>query len=270
MSQEAHEASTVDWDEDFKPKEEKSSGGNEDRVNHEWLKYSEPGEYHLRLIGNAIKYLKHRDPPFNFRSRVITHPSYKGEDKAWAAKFYPSKFFAMFCIDRRDGSIKILDRSSKFFEAISNYKKDNDSEPGAQSAPDFIVTVKIPKNSKGEYIRFKTEYSVRVKSQKNDLTEDECTLAKKMCHKVTDKDGKEVSQLQIIFRSTPLDKINERWDALSPEDQIKKEREEPAKEQVKEETTSMEAESTAEVDVPVAESSDDTDDLFGSDEKTAF
>tara|TARA_R110000824_G_scaffold12226_7_gene53609 strand:- start:36685 stop:37503 length:819 start_codon:yes stop_codon:yes gene_type:complete len=271
----SQEAQTADWVDDFKPKEEGSGNiGNSDRVKHEWLKFSGPGEYKVRLIGNAVKYLKH-GKPFNFRDRVITHPDYKSEDPAWQAKFWPRKFYAIFCIDRRDGSIKILDKSHKFFEAISNYKKDNDAEPGSADAPDFIIDVKWPADKdhpNGNKAR--AEYSVRPQMKTNKLTEEEVTLAKSKCHKVKDHEGNEVSQLQIIFRSSPLSKIQDLWEALPDEAKIKEERkdENASTTQVKENTSSMEAEAKPEVkpEAPVAESASEADDLFGADESTGF
>ena len=266
----SHEAEKGDWIDDFAPRQA-SGGDNNNRV--EWMKFPEPGEYRVRLIGNPVKYLKHNDPPFPFPQRIITHGTYKAEDPAWQAGFYPSVHFAIFVLDRADGKVKVLDRSKKFFKPISNYKKNNDIDPGGREAPDFVITVEWPadeKNPKGNKRR--ANYTVGALAKQNTFTEEELVLVKEKCAKVeiNGEEGEEkvkVSPLQIIYKSAPLDKIIEAWDALPDESKVKKEYEaDKADTPVadKADTSSMEEEAE-----PKAETAED-DGLFGSDEETGF
>ena len=275
-----------DWVDDFAPRKDGGGKGNDDRPKLEWMKFPEPGDYSVRFVGNPVKYLKHNDPPFPFKNRVITHGSYKENDPAWQAGFYPSPFLAIFVIDRKDGGIKILDKSKKFFKSVSDFKKNEDIDPGGREAPDFVITVEWPEGNKR-----RAKYSINNRMKPAPFSNEEIEKIRSICVPVEMKDEDtgetvKVSRLQLVYRSTPLEKIIEAWEALPEESKIKKEWEgndaksdakaeskadskvvsKPAKAAVAEKpsTKSMEEEVTA------ASTEDDDSDLFGDDEDASF
>jgi hypothetical protein len=245
-----------EWDKDFV----KDENGKEERSNDQrlpFMKFEGPGTYTLRLVGSYVKFLRHWQP---FTGRVITHPSYKGSDPAWNAKFYPRLTYAMHVIDRADGQLKLLEKGSSLFEQFSAYKTVNDINPGSKDdGPDWVITVEWPKTKihpKGN--KMQAKYKATAKVKPSPITEEEMEMINKS--KISLKD---------FYQSTPLEKIVEMWEALPDEAKIKKERDLDAADDKgsKEETKSP----TKPVDEEVT-TGDDDDGLFddGDDDSTTF
>jgi len=185
-----------DWMKDF-AKKEGSSGGGASRNKIEWIKFDKPGKYPVRLIGKYVEYLKHYKP-FPFGTRLISHPSYKGKDPAWAAGFYPGTSYAIHIIDRADGKLKILDKGRKLFECFFDYGTANGIDPAGKDAPNFVIKVEWPNGNKKL-----AKYSAVAAGGACPLTAEEIT---------TVKAGR--ANLGQIYRATPLEKILEAWEAV--------------------------------------------------------
>ena len=191
------EAMEGDWATDFNKREGSNDNNQpENREKLPFLDHKEPGSYLVRLVGKYVTYLTYFEP---FRGkRVITHPSYKGKDPAWNAKFYPQKKFAIHVIDRKDGKLKILDASKTLFECFKNYLDTNNCDPTGKTAPDFSIIVKK--------IGGKKSTSAMPAGEKNTLSKEDIDmiLAKKV-------------DLKRIYKPKPLETIQKMWDEL-PED----------------------------------------------------
>ena len=195
------DAAYGNWDEDYPDKPENNNGDQKQAV---WMKFDKPGSYTIRLVGKYVTYFRHWKP---FSERVITHPEYKSQDPAWKAGFSPRKGHAIHIIDRSDGQVKILDKSNAFFRNFHDFKKINEIDPASKDeAPDFVVQVEWPNNNKRQ-----AKYKVVPKQKASPLTDEE--IAKL-------KEGQ--FNLKVIYKTTPLEKIKELWDQLSPEARIPK------------------------------------------------
>ena len=190
------------WDDDFKSsKDNNSNGGNgTERRKAQFMMFKESGNYEVRFVGAYVRFLRHW-MPFDKKDRIITHKDYKGKDPAWNAGFYPRKTFAIHVIDRKDQKLKILEKGSQIFEALYRFKTANNINPAGKDAPDFVITVEIPKNDPRA-----TKYSVTAKAAMSPLTDKELEMIKTEFYPLGD-----------IYRTTPLEKIKELWDKL-PED----------------------------------------------------
>ena len=100
------------WDDDF-------ASTKDDRSNDRKLRYiafDAEGDVDIRLVGSYVTFLQHWSPPFDKPMR--THKEYEAEDPAWQAGFKPRMQCAIHVIDRRDGQLKILQKSWTFFKAF--------------------------------------------------------------------------------------------------------------------------------------------------------
>jgi len=244
------QANTGDWDSDFPTDEEKKERKESKNFKKtEWMKFPKPGSYTIRLAGKFVKYLRYGDVPFGRGVRVITHPSYKGEDPAWEAEFYPRESFAIHIIDRADGKVKILDKGNSIFKAFAKYKKVNDVNPAGKDGPDFVIDVEWPSGDK-----MQAKYSVTPKAKPAPFTAEEIELIKS-----------NLAPLHEIYKSMELVKIKELWSALPDEAKKPKQRED--KEGVKAPAAKVEVKTTP---APVIEEKmeaapAENDDLFGND-----
>ena len=181
-----------DWVADFKDK-----GDNNSKGRIEWMKFDKPGKYKVRLVGKYVKYLKHFRP-FGKGHRILTHPSYKKEDPAWQAGFYPATTFAIHIIDRADGKVKLLDKGRKIFECFFDYGTANNINPAGPEAPNFEIKVEWPGGNK-----MRARYSAVAAGGAAPLTDEEKELIR-------------TSHVELghIYRATPLEKIKEAWEAV--------------------------------------------------------
>jgi len=196
------------WDEDFKEKEQSTDTGENSKV--PFMKFQEPGQYRIRLIGGHVKFLRHFNP-----ISAITHADYKDRDPAWKAGFYPGKRYAIHMIDRKDGKLKILERGNGLFQNFANFSAIHGINPAGKDSPDFIIVVKIPIDPKTKKPnKYNTEYHVEAARENSPLTAEEIEMYK--ANKVP---------LQEIFKAAPLEKIQELWDKLPEEARIPKKKE---------------------------------------------
>jgi len=248
-------AENGNWDEDFAPKSE-STQSSDDQRRVDWMKFEKPGEYRVRLAGNFVKFYRWWSP---FTTRLITHLSYKDEDPAWNAGFWPRKTFAIHVIDRGDtdaehetGKLKILEKGSSIFEAFASYKRINKVNPAGKSGTDFVIEVEWPDGNKRQ-----ANYKVTPVMQVSEWTEKEVAMIKE-----------EHVNLKKIYAPSPIEKIKEAWDGLPDDAKIPPKRD--GDKTVTSETTPAPAAPTPTPPVETVSVSDD-DDLFGdNDESTGF
>lgn len=230
------DAALGNWDEDF------NNNYNADN-RPVYMQFPEKGDYRVRFVGQPVSFSKFGDP-FDFKDRVIVDPAVKDEVPATKAGFYPRSYYAIHLIDRRDGALKILEKSKMFFNPIASFKKTNNIDPGGiNEGHDFTISVDWPGKNKRQ-----TKYSIQPCLSPSPLTEEEKKMAKEKHW-----------NLKKLYASTPLAKIKELWDALPEEAKIPKSKEEsespraPANESVNES-----------VNEPANEGfGEDNDDLFG-------
>lgn len=242
-----------DWLTDFN-KKEGDSGNNSPKNKIEWLKFDKPGKFKVRLIGKYVIYKKHYKP-FGNGARVITHKSYKNEDPAWKAGFYPMDSFAIQVIDRSDGKLKILDKGRKLFEYFFDYGTANSINPAGPQAPNFEIKVEWPNGNKK-----RAKYSAVASGGPAPLTDEEKQMV--VANKVS---------LGQIYRATPLEKIKQLWEAV-PEQYRVPQRDEEDDDGGKTSTKSSPKTETVATPPPAMEESmekapAEDDDLFGDNKK---
>jgi hypothetical protein len=191
------------WDEDFKESTEEKK---EDTNKADYMKFDEPGDYRVRLVGSHVKFLKYWQP-FN----AITHPDYikEGVDPVRKAGFYYDQRYAIHVFDRQDeNKLKILDRGNQIFKKFAKYKAISQGvDPAGKEAPEFIITVEMPKDKKtGKYIKRQTKYQVMPDSKVTPLTEEEIQTYKENRWPLKD-----------LYKATPLEIIQKLWNDL-PDD----------------------------------------------------
>ena len=248
-TEEAVNAATGNWDEDFK-KEEKAATNNGERPNYKkipFMSFPKPGKYQVRLVGKHVKFLKHWQPlSETVKYPIITHPTFKGQDPAWKAGFYPSERYAIHVIDRADGQVKVLEQGKALFSKFAEYKEVNQVSPAStQNGPDFVITVEWSGGLKSS-----AKYSATATAKITPLTEEE--MAKVSAARIV---------LEERYKTTPLSKIIELWNSLPEEKKIKKERENktaPATAPAPQRRTEVIAEN-----MPEAQA--EKDDMFGDD-----
>lgn len=247
MSEEKNEfaAAKGDWDSSFPTNEERAAQRNEKRT--EWMKFPKPGTYQVRLVGPFVEFHRH-NKPFD-GERVITNIKYKEQDPAWQAGFYPRQTFAIHIIDRADGKLKILEKGNSVFRAFSTYKKVNDINPAGKEAPDFSINVEWPDGNK-----FQAKYTVTALAKIKGLSDEEVALW---------QSGK--APLNEIYKSTPLAKIQELWDALPEEKKTPPKKEDPKAPAAAAPKAKAKVEAKLEESMPSAPA--ENDDLFGASEK---
>ena len=184
-----------DWVADFTKKEGSGEGKGKGRI--EWMRFEKPGKYKVRLVGKYVKYLKHYKP-FGKGVRIITHPSYKSEDPAWKAGFYPGNTYVIHMIDRTDGKLKLLDKGHRLFECFFDYGTANNINPAGPDAPNFEIKVEWPNGNKN-----RAKYSAVASGGPAPLTPEEKELIK----------ANHV-ELGLIYRASSLTKIKEAWEAV--------------------------------------------------------
>ena len=244
------------WD-DFELNNNNGDNGSGDLRKARYITFKKAGDYKVRLVGSHVKFRRHWQP-FAKGARIITHPSYKDDDPAWAAGFYPKETFAIHVIDRRDGELKILEKGKSVFGAFAEYKRLSGVDPAGKEGPDFNIKVDI---KDPEDLR-STSYTVTPLGGPTPLTDDEIKMAKD-----------NVWPLNKMYKSTPLDKIKEEWEKV-PEDKRTPPKRESKDEKSKDEKSKDEkskdeksgASSEAKPDAKIEESetaSEGDDDLFG-------
>lgn len=237
-----------DWDTDFKSKDQNNNnpngGAGGERRKTNYIKFDKPGVYQVRLFGKFVKFYSHWQP---FDRKVITLKEWSKEDPATVAGFYPRQTWAIHVIDRADGAVKVLEKGKKIFECFANYKMVNNINPAsATEAPDFQIKVEWPKGNKRAAV-----YSVTALAKASPLTKEEIEKCKA-----------EKYPLEAIYKTTPLEKIKELWDALPEEKKIK-----PADEEEGTQTSSKAKatppKKTEVIAEPMEEAPATKDDLFG-------
>ena len=254
------QANEGSWDTDFPPETEnqggeKSKGGNNSGKGRlPYMKFDKPGEYTVRLVGKHVKFQRHWKP---FTERVITDEAYKGKDPAWNAGFYPRETFAIHIIDRADGQLKILEKGRSLFKCFAREKAVNEIDPAGREGSDFVITVAWPNGNK-----MQATYQANAKKKASPFTEEE--IANFKAKKAPLKD---------MYSSTPLEKIQQLWDALpdsekvAPKKEAKGSKESKVTEAAVEEAPAPKIEESM-PEAPAEKSKDE--DLFGDDEENKF
>ena len=203
-------ANTVNWDEDFN-KEERKTEGESKKV--DFMAFPEPGIYTIRLVGPAVKFHRHWDPftLVNKKARIFASEAEKDQNLAWKAGFWPRLTYAIHVFDRKDGNkLKVLEKGKSIFDVFANYKKVNDIKPSDPvEAPEFVIEVIWPGNDKRQ-----ADYKITPKAKTAPLTNEE-----KEAYKANH------TNLADYYKSTPVDKINEEFNALPEELKIFKKKE---------------------------------------------
>lgn len=241
-----------DWMADFTKKEGESKGNGGNRGKIEWIKFDKPGKYKVRLVGKYVKYLKHYKP-FGVGARIITHPSYKKDDPAWQAGFYPGDAFVIHVIDRADGKLKLLDKGRKLFECFFDYGTANNIDPAGKDAPNFEIKVEWPNGNKK-----RAKYSAVPSGGPAPLTAEEKEIVR--------ANHVELGQ---IYRASSLEKIKEAWEAVPEQYRVPKREDDegneiPAKTPAKAKATPT---TPPAIEENMSAAPAEEDDLFGDDKK---
>lgn len=236
------------WDEDFKQDENsgQNQGKQSDRPKTLYMDMTKPGKYMIRPVGPHIKCRKLFKP-----YRATLQDSDRDSDPAWGAGFFPSRRYAINVIDRADGKLKVLEKGASVFKHFANYKATVGKNPSdAKEGSDFVVTVTIPKGPNGEPNKLKTEYLV-MPIRETPLSKEEADMIR----------SQKLWPLTEIYKSTPLEKRQEMWNALSEEAKIA-----PKKTESDNEDSGSNSRPAPKVSQPVEETMDnapaDSDDLF--------
>jgi hypothetical protein len=248
------------WDEDFKTKEQIAGEAAESK-RLDWIRFDKPGEYRVRLCGNFVRFYRWWSP---FATRLITHLSYKDEDPAWNAGFWPRKTFAIHVIDRGDvddqhptGKLKLLEKGASIFEAFANYNRINKVNPASQAGPDFVIEVEWPNGNKRQ-----ANYKVTPVMQVSEWTDQEIEMIKS-----------DHADLKKIYAPSPLEDIKSAWDMLPDDAKIPPKRDgdgysDDTTKVAQASTKTTSPEPTPEIKEAKTASSDD--DLFGDDDSVDF
>jgi len=260
---EATKAAKGDWDEDFKDKEEQGQSGDSSQGESRKLNYAsmkEPGKYIFRLVGDHVKCRK-SFLPYKAKIQEEDLDTNPASVNGW---YVPKRYAANVinktgCAEGEVGRHEILEKGPSVFKNFANYKSVFGVDPAGKKGPDFCIEVKIPKGPDGKPNKLKTEYIV-THIKEAPFTEAEIAMI---------KDGGGLYDLSGIYRSTPPEKLQEMWDALSPEQQkapenpFDKKKSDKSSESKVEASTPDTIEESASPDAPA----DSGDDLFG-DEKS--
>lgn len=196
-----NEAERFDWIESFK---EKDKGEKKEQKKAVWMKFDHPGDYTVRLVGPGVEFLQYNWIPFGKGTRVITHDNYKGQDPAMLAGFYAAPTCAIHVIDRADGELKILAKSKTFFKAFSEYRRLNNINPAGKEGTDWTIKVVWPKGDKKQ-----AEYTATALAKPTPFNEKEVEMIRAG-----------ISPLSVIYKATPLAKIQELWNALPADSKV--------------------------------------------------
>jgi|SaaInlV_165m_DNA_1040744.scaffolds.fasta_scaffold54432_1 hypothetical protein len=248
-----------DWDSDFEKKKEFDNSNEEGAQKRlPWMKFEQKGQYQVRLIGKFVKFHRWWSP---FITRIITHLSYKDQDKAWNSGFWPRQTFAIHIFDRGDvtpecptGTLKILEKGSSVFEAFSSWKKVNGENPAGKGGHDFVINVDWPGSEKRQ-----AKYTVVSMAKPSPFTEGEINYFKA-----------NHADLTKVYGPTPLEEINAAWDALPDDAKVPPVREGDKKRTVASATVTVAPVATTPIPEETVNVSDDQD-LFGdSNDSTGF
>jgi hypothetical protein len=233
-----------DWDADFKENTNQPNGNaSGERRKTNYMTFDKPGVYQVRLFGKFVKFYSHWQP---FDRKIITLKEWSKEDPATVAGFYPRQAWAIHVIDRKDGSVKVLEKGKKIFECFANYKTVNNINPASPTeAPDFQIKVEWPKGNKRAAV-----YSVTALAKPSPLTKEEIEKCKA-----------EKYPLELMYKTTPLEKIKELWAALPEEKKIKPVEDEEGNTSKSKTTTAPKK--TEVIEEPMDDSPATKDDLFG-------
>jgi hypothetical protein len=246
------EADKGNWDDDFRPREEKAA--QTDQKKTEWMRFDGPGQYRVRLCGNYVKFYRWWSP---FTTRIITHLSWKDQDPAWKAGFWPRKTFAIHVIDRSDtddahptGKLKILEKGNSIFSAFADYRKVNDINPAGKDGPDFVIEVTWPDGNKRQ-----AKYKVTAVAKPSPWSADEVAMIKE-----------EHVPLKEIYKTTPLETIIEEWEELPDSAKTPPQRDGESNDpSVAQETRTASAPVIEESMHAAPANAEEEDDLFGDD-----
>jgi len=211
-------AAKGDWLSDFDTKNSEGKKTDGTTFNKaEFISLKAEGTYRIRLVGSYVKFRRHWKP---YGQPINTHDNLKAQDPAWSGGFYPSRRFAINIIDRADGKLKILEAGPTIFDQFSIYRKATEIDPAGKDGPDFAITVQIPM-ADGKPDLLHKKYGVASLQATPFTLEEKAMLCKK------DEDGKILMEnekpvsnlwpLARIFKPTPIEKMQELWDALSDE-----------------------------------------------------
>jgi len=147
---------TVDWS--VIGSQSKRNGNGESS----FLRLQE-GKYRVRLLGKPFQFWQHFEP-----AAVICEGSAESCPICKTGNL-PKLRYAVNCIDRADGKIKILTGGSQIFDVFKEYSTEV-GDPGKKEGPDFSIKVEVPGGNKRQ-----TKYKTST-LDKNTITEDEKKL----------------------------------------------------------------------------------------------
>lgn len=251
--------------------ENKKTNSSSDFPKAEFINTKNEGTRRVRLVGNFVKFRRHWKP---YNKGVRTHENLRDVDPAWQAGFYPSRRFAINVIDRDDGKLKILEAGPKVFEGFSVYKKATGIDPAGPQAPDFAITIEIPKKSDGSLDLINKKYGVVALPEKSPFTDEEKKLICKTDENgeiIRNDNGKPVSNLwplSLIFKPMSVEGMNELWNAIPEDKKQPPKKKEQNQNNVQsssqnDQTKEKKQSENEEVKDPIVDSdSDNSDDLF--------
>jgi len=204
-TQASKEAQFGNWKDEYT--KDKNNGGQKPKKEMlPFVAFDHEGKYIVRLVGKHVHFLKYFFPFKKLKKRVITHEDYADVDPAWKAGFPRQEMAAIHVIDRSDGKLKILEKNRwGIFKAFQSYMENNNINPSSlKEGPDFVIEVRWPNGNKNA-----ADYTVTALARPSPLTKEEI----EMCNA-------QGMDLRKFYKATPIEKIKEYWEQLSPEDRI--------------------------------------------------
>ena len=181
-------STVIDWDQVGE-----TSGSGKSRTGVNFLQLR-PGTYEVRLLGTPVAMNKFmiQGKDDRWRSAVVEDPKDNPVTKNHGVN--PSERYAINCLDRSDGSLKILEGGVKVFGEFKKYFKHTGKNPGASDdGADFKIVV----TGSGRSKQLKTSFE-----KNTPLTKEETAYIKKTCGGLYD--------LKEIFKVTPNDHLEAR------------------------------------------------------------
>jgi len=153
-----------------------------------------PGTYEVRLLGTPVAMNKFmvQSTDGRWKSAVVEHPKDNPVTKNHGIE--PSERYAINCLDRADGILKVLEGGVKVFGEFKTYWKHTGKNPGASAeGADFKIVVTGAGRSK----QLKTTFE-----KNTPLTKEETVYIKETCGGLY--------ELKEIFKVVPNDRLEER------------------------------------------------------------
>lgn len=137
-------ASDVDWKSLGGKDGQKGGGGGGKRSN--FLRFESGKKYKIRLVGSPVEHKKFwvQTPKGRRPVTVELEDSVKAAtvlSEHCGREIKPSHKYAINCIDRADGDIKICEAGKQVFKAFATWARETDQHPGGMGGVDWLIEV---------------------------------------------------------------------------------------------------------------------------------